>query len=188
MKEDALPSPTRQTATQSLVTLPRTAKRLLVVALDVCLCMITAWLSICLRFEAWVLLDDYQWLAVGASPVLAVPLLAAFGLYSSVFRFAGRESLRALVGTIALYAALYARLFTVIGFPLSRAPSACCNRPCCCCVWGLRASSRVNCSARRLHQRARRPPACRYSSTARAIPGASWPNRSPGPACAWWAF
>ena len=75
MKEDALPSPTRQTATQSLVTLPRTAKRLLVVALDVCLCMITAWLSICLRFEAWVSLDDYQWLAVGASPVLAVPLL-----------------------------------------------------------------------------------------------------------------
>lgn len=118
MKEDALPSPTRQTATQSLVTLPRTAKRLLVVALDVCLCMITAWLSICLRFEAWVSLDDYQWLAVVASPVLAVPLLAAFGLYSSVFRFAGRESLRALVGAIAIYAALYATLFTVIGFPL----------------------------------------------------------------------
>lgn len=118
MKQDALTSPARQAATQSLVALPRPAKRLLVVLVDVCLCMITAWLAICFRFEAWVSLDAYQWLAVGVSPLLAVPLFAAFGLYSSVFRFAGRESLRALASAIAIYAALYATIFTVVGFPL----------------------------------------------------------------------
>lgn len=115
--EEAAPSNHRRPA-DSLLTLPRSAKQLLVVAVDFCLCVLTVWLSICLRFEEWVYLQGYQWLAVAASPALAIPLFAAFGLYRSVFRFAGRESLLSLLRAIGIYALLYASVFTAIGFPL----------------------------------------------------------------------
>lgn len=102
----------------SLLTLPRSAKQLLVVSVDVGLCVLTVWLAICLRFEAWLYLEGYQWLAVMASPALAIPLFAAFGLYHSVFRFVGRESLLALLRAAGVYTVLYASIFTAIGFPL----------------------------------------------------------------------
>lgn len=102
----------------SLIALSRSSKQLLVVGVDIGLCVLTVWLAICLRFEAWIYLEGYQWLAVAASPVLAIPLFVAFGLYRSVFRFVGRESLHALLRAIGVYAVLYASIFTAIGFPL----------------------------------------------------------------------
>lgn len=116
--EEKLNQSNYKRSADSLLTLPRAAKRLLVLAVDVGLCVLTVWLSICLRFETWVYLEGYQWLAVAASPALAIPLFAALGLYSSVFRFAGRESLLSLVQAIGIYALLYASIFTAIGFPL----------------------------------------------------------------------
>jgi FlaA1/EpsC-like NDP-sugar epimerase len=117
MKENPAQSTYKRPA-NSLLTLPRSAKQLLVVGVDVGLCVLTVWLAICLRFEAWLYLEGYQWLAVIASPALAVPLFAAFGLYRSVFRFVGRESLLALLRATSVYAVLYASIFTAIGFPL----------------------------------------------------------------------
>ena len=98
------------------ISLPRSTKRFLALTLDVCLCILTVWLSICLRFEAWVKIDGNQWLPILISPILAIPLFVAFGLYKAVFRFAGREAIMAITRAVGIYAVMYSAIFTAVGF------------------------------------------------------------------------
>jgi FlaA1/EpsC-like NDP-sugar epimerase len=102
----------------SLLTLPRNAKKTLAVLADSSLCVLTVWLAICFRFESWVSLSDYQWLAVLVSVCLAIPLLAIFGFYHTVIRFAGRQTITAALRAMALYTIIYSAIFTAYGFPL----------------------------------------------------------------------
>lgn len=78
----------------------------------------TVWLAICFRFEAWVSLTGYQWLAVMLSVLLAIPLLSVFGFYHTVIRFAGKQTVMAAVRAIAVYTLIYSVIFTAYGFPL----------------------------------------------------------------------
>ncbi len=102
----------------SLLALPRRAKKLLAILTDAALCVLTVWLAICFRFESWVSLADYQWLAVFLSVALAIPLLSAFGFYHTVIRFAGRQTIRAALRAVGIYAVIYSAVFTAYGFPL----------------------------------------------------------------------
>ncbi len=101
-----------------LLELPRRAKRLLAVLTDSALCVLTTWLAICLRFESWVTLSDYQWLAVALSILLAIPLLSAFGFYQTVIRYAGKQTIVAALRAMGVYALIYSAVFTAYGFPL----------------------------------------------------------------------
>jgi FlaA1/EpsC-like NDP-sugar epimerase len=100
----------------AMLALPRSAKRMIALCVDVCLCILTAWIAICFRYEAWVTLQGNQWLAVLASPLLAVPLFYVFGLYRAIFRFAGREALVAVARSVGIYALIYSVIFTAVGF------------------------------------------------------------------------
>jgi FlaA1/EpsC-like NDP-sugar epimerase len=111
-----LPAATRRL--DSLLALPRGAKKALAVMTDAALCVITVWLAICFRFESWVSLSGYQWLAVMLSVLLAIPLLTAFGFYHTVIRFAGKQTIAAALRAIGIYAVIYSAVFTAYGFPL----------------------------------------------------------------------
>jgi FlaA1/EpsC-like NDP-sugar epimerase len=100
----------------TMLALPRSAKRMIALCVDVCLCILTAWLAICFRYETWVTLQGNQWLAVLAAPLLAVPLFYIFGLYRAIFRFAGREALVAVARSVGIYALIYSVIFSAIGF------------------------------------------------------------------------
>lgn len=100
----------------TMLALPRSAKRLLALCVDICLCVLTVWLSLCLRYETWVSIQGNQWLAVLAAPLIAIPLFVVFGLYRAIFRFAGREALEAVARAIGIYALIYSVIFTAIGF------------------------------------------------------------------------
>lgn len=102
----------------SLVQLPRSAKHLLAVTADSALCVITVWLAICFRFESWVSLSGYQWLAVALSVLLAIPLLTVFGFYHTVIRYAGMQTVMAALRAMAVYTIVYSAIFTVYGFSL----------------------------------------------------------------------
>jgi FlaA1/EpsC-like NDP-sugar epimerase len=102
--------------THTMLALPRSAKRLLALCVDVCLCVLTVWLALCLRYETWVTIQGNQWLAVAAAPLLAIPLFIVFGLYRAIFRFAGREALEAVARAVGIYALMYSAIFTAIGF------------------------------------------------------------------------
>jgi FlaA1/EpsC-like NDP-sugar epimerase len=107
--------PTQKLA-RTMLALPRSAKRMIALCVDVCLCILTAWIAICFRYETWVTLQGNQWLAVLAAPLLAIPLFFVFGLYRAIFRFAGREALVAVARSVGIYALVYSVVFTVIGF------------------------------------------------------------------------
>ncbi len=102
--------------TDTMLALPRPAKRLLAMCVDVCLCVLTVWIVLCLRHETWVTIQGYQWLAVIVSPLLAIPLFIAFGLYRAIFRFAGREALVAVARAVGIYALMYSAIFTTTSF------------------------------------------------------------------------
>jgi FlaA1/EpsC-like NDP-sugar epimerase len=102
----------------ALLTLPRRAKQTLTILVDSALCVLTVWLAICFRFESWVSLSGYQWLAVALSVLLAIPLLTAFGFYHTVIRYAGKQTIAAALRAIGLYAVIYSAIFTAYGFPL----------------------------------------------------------------------
>ncbi len=102
--------------TDTMLALPRPAKRLLAVCVDVCLCVLTVWIALCLRYETWVTVQGNQWYAVIVAPLLAIPLFIAFGLYRAIFRFAGREALVAVARAVGIYALIYCAVFTPVGF------------------------------------------------------------------------
>jgi FlaA1/EpsC-like NDP-sugar epimerase len=102
----------------ALLALPRSAKQTLTILVDSALCVLTVWLAICFRFESWISLSGYQWLAVVLSVFLAIPLLASFGFYHTVIRFAGKQTITAALRAIGVYAVIYASVFTAYGLPL----------------------------------------------------------------------
>jgi FlaA1/EpsC-like NDP-sugar epimerase len=102
----------------SLLSLPRSAKKSMAIMTDASLCTLTVWLAICFRFESWVSLTGYQWLAVVLSITLAIPLLSIFGFYHTVVRFAGRETMTAALRALGIYTVIYSAILSTYGLPL----------------------------------------------------------------------
>ncbi|MDB5731141.1 MAG: polysaccharide biosynthesis protein CapD [Variovorax sp.] len=98
-----------------LLALPRMVKRLLVLTLDACLCVFTAWMALSLRLEQWVVLAGPLWWAVAGSLALALPLFAILGLYRAIFRYAGWPALMAVTQAAVIYGVAYGVLFTLVG-------------------------------------------------------------------------
>ena len=98
-----------------LVHMPRPAKRLLAVTTDALMCFATVWLALCLRMEQWVALQPVHWAAVGVAIVLSVPIFLWYGLYASIFRYAGWQAMLALTRAMAVYSLLYMLIFALVG-------------------------------------------------------------------------
>lgn len=106
--------------TQNVLGLSRTTKRLVVMAVDILLCVITVWMAFYLRLDEWISLRaNHFWrpeLAIGVAIAVALPLLIVTGAYRAVFRYAGWAATMALVKAMAVYAMIYVIVFAVLGF------------------------------------------------------------------------
>lgn len=100
-----------------LLALSRPAKRGVALAVDALLCAVTVWLALCLRLESWVLPMGNQWLAVGFSPLLALPVFMVSGLYRAIFRYAGMAALMTMTRAVLVYAVLYTALLALLALP-----------------------------------------------------------------------
>ena len=100
-----------------LLALPRPIKRLLALSVDAVLCALTVWLALCLRLEGWVEMTGNQWLVVGISLVLALPVFVVSGLYRAIFRYAGLAALMAVTRAILIYGVLFATALAVLALP-----------------------------------------------------------------------
>ena len=104
-----------------VLALPRLAKRLIVLAVDASLCILTVWLAFYLRLGEWIALsgdDTWQPLyAVAASLALALPIFVINGLYRAIFRYSGWPALMTVTRAVAMYALLYAACFTALSVP-----------------------------------------------------------------------
>ena len=102
---------------QWLLAMPRPLKRALALALDAFFCVLTVWLALYLRLEAWVGLEGTYLPAVLGSIALALPIFVRAGLYRTIFRHAGWHAMLILVKAMALYGFVYASVFTLIAVP-----------------------------------------------------------------------
>jgi FlaA1/EpsC-like NDP-sugar epimerase len=104
-----------------LLALPRPAKRITVILLDVSLCVLTVWLAYYLRLGEFISFTGQSYWATraawaaAASVVFALPIFIVSGLYRAIFRYSGWPALLAVARAIGVYGLLYASVFTVVG-------------------------------------------------------------------------
>ena len=85
---------------------PRAAKRVVVVALDVVLALASTWLAFTLRLDTFHWPMGEQWFVYVLAPVLAIPIFIRFGLYRAIFRYTGQAALNTMAKAVGIYAAL----------------------------------------------------------------------------------
>src|SRR6185437_11249391 len=104
---------------QPILALPRVVKRIVVLAVDASLCILTVWLAFYLRLNEWVVLwDNAEWQpqwAVVVSLAFALPIFVVSGFYRAIFRYSGWPALMTVSKAIFVYALLYAAVFTAMG-------------------------------------------------------------------------
>lgn len=101
--------------TQKTLALPRLAKRLVVLIVDLSLCVLTVWFAFYLRLGEWVpMLGDTQWQpmhAAALSVALALPIFITHGFYRAIFRYSGWPALMTVAKAMLMYGVVF---FTVI--------------------------------------------------------------------------
>ncbi|MDB9753530.1 polysaccharide biosynthesis protein [Oceanospirillaceae bacterium] len=112
-----------------ILTIPRPAKRGILIAADSVLLIGALWLSFSLRLDNWYWprggVNNPIVLLVLFAPVFAVPVFAHFGLYRSIIRYLGMRAVWSIVKAVMVYAALWglvAFLSGVEGVPRSVVP------------------------------------------------------------------
>ncbi len=99
-----------------VLSLPRVAKRLVVLTVDASLCIFTVWFAFYLRLGEFVSLSGPALAAALASIAIALPVFIISGLYRAIFRYSGWPALMTVNKAAAVYGLIYAALFTAIGF------------------------------------------------------------------------
>ncbi len=99
----------------SILALPRSTKRIIVLIVDFGFCVLTVWIAYYLRLGEFVLLVGNALLPVFFSFIIALPIFMVSGLYRAIFRYSGWPALLAVARAIVVYGLIYASLFTVIG-------------------------------------------------------------------------
>ena len=100
---------------KNLLTLPRYAKRITAVIIDVGLCILCTWLAFYLRLEEFIRINDETILAVLISIFLAIPIFWLQGLYKTMLRFAGPSIIFTTGIASIAYGLLYFLIISVYG-------------------------------------------------------------------------
>ena len=99
-------------ASKNIINLPRYAKRIIALIIDIGLCVLCTWLAFYLRLEQFIKINDVTILAVFISIFLAIPIFWLSGLYKTMIRFAGSSIILTVAIATFAYSLLY---FAVIG-------------------------------------------------------------------------
>ena len=102
-------------ASRPVLALPRHAKRIIVLLVDVSLCVLTVWLAFYLRLGEFISLSGTAFWAVALSIVFALPIFIVSGLYRTIFRYSGYPAMFAVARAIGVYGLLYASVITAVG-------------------------------------------------------------------------
>ncbi len=92
---------------QRLLDLPRNAKRVVVMGLDVLLALFATWAAYSLRLETPHWPQGTEWLVYGSGPLIAIPIFIRMGLYRAIFRYSGLDALVTTGLAVGLYALVH---------------------------------------------------------------------------------
>lgn len=101
---------------QSLLNLPRSVKRGLVMCIDALICAISVWLAFGLRLDDWGVFERGQWLTLVVAIGISFPIFTLFGLYRAIFRYVGSAAFISIGRAFAVYGTLFFCVFTLFGF------------------------------------------------------------------------
>lgn len=105
----------------SVLALPRPAKRIVALIVDLSLCVMTIWLAYYLRlgeFISFARSSEWTQGAVWAGAVsiaIALPIFMVSGLYRAIFRYSGMPAMMAVVRAMLLYGLTFAAIFAFYG-------------------------------------------------------------------------
>jgi len=96
---------------KSILAIPRSAKRSILIATDSILLVGALWLSFSLRLDSWYWpsggVNNPIVLLVLIAPVFAVPVFAYFGFYRAIIRYLGMRAVWSIVRAVMVYAVLW---------------------------------------------------------------------------------
>lgn len=98
-----------------MLCLPRYAKRLIALLVDVSFCVLTVWLAFYLRLGEFISLNGQAFWATAISIAFALPIFVLSGLYRAIFRYSGFLAMFAVARAIGVYGLLFASVVTAIG-------------------------------------------------------------------------
>ena len=98
-----------------LAGLDRRAKKGVAFTTDAMICVFAIWLAFSLRLGDWQIWTSAVQKVMLASFLLWPPVFLVFGVYRSIFRFAGSGTITELARATAIFAAAMTLIFTVIG-------------------------------------------------------------------------
>ena len=100
---------------QPILALPRYAKLMIAVTVDISLCIITLWLALYLRSDEFIMLTGPVFLGAVLSITIALPVFFILGLYRTIFRYSGVSAILSISRALTIYGLLYATVVMVIG-------------------------------------------------------------------------
>jgi FlaA1/EpsC-like NDP-sugar epimerase len=100
---------------QSLLNLPRSVKRGVVMCCDAIICAFSVWLAFGLRLDQWGYFQGQQWIVLLAAIGFSFPLFISFGLYRAIFRYVGSAALASMARVFIIYTSLFFCTFTLFG-------------------------------------------------------------------------
>jgi FlaA1/EpsC-like NDP-sugar epimerase len=103
------------TVAKSILNLPRFAKKIVAIIVDLSLCVLSTWFAFYLRLDQFILIQGAALAAVIVSVSLALPVFWLFGLYQTIFRYSGLSIMFSISIALLIYGFLYFLVFGVYG-------------------------------------------------------------------------
>ena len=100
----------------SFLSIPRYAKKIIAIIVDLGLCIFCTWLAFYLRLEEFIKINDVTILSVLISIFLAIPIFWLSGLYKTMFRFVGASIILTVAVASLAYGLLYFAVIGIYGF------------------------------------------------------------------------
>jgi FlaA1/EpsC-like NDP-sugar epimerase len=102
-------------AVQSVLSIPRFAKQIIAIIVDLSLCVLSTWFAFYLRLDQFISIQGPALTAVIVSVALVLPIFWLLGLYRTIFRYSGLSIMLSVSIALLIYGFLYFSFFGVYG-------------------------------------------------------------------------
>jgi FlaA1/EpsC-like NDP-sugar epimerase len=102
-------------AAKSILNLPRFAKQIVAITVDLSLCFLCTWFAFYLRLDQFISIQGEALMAAMVSVALALPIFWLFGLYRTIFRYSVLSIMFSVSIALLVYGFLYFSVFGVYG-------------------------------------------------------------------------